>query len=103
MFEHRLASLLGLTIEELLALPERELRRWALYWNAEPWGPMRDNMHTAMMISELLRPHMKDFKAADPQRFMFENPEDVKEREAIAAQARFEALSRAQARKKLNG
>lgn len=51
--------MLGRTIDEVLELPERELLRWHRYWEAEPWGPYRDNLHAAMIVTELLKPHLK--------------------------------------------
>jgi len=60
LFEHRLAALLGRSLAELDDLPTRELARWAQYWNEEPWGAVRDNMHAAIIIMELLKPHLPE-------------------------------------------
>lgn len=45
---------------ELDELSVRELARWAQYWNEEPWGSVRDNMHAALIITELLKPHLPE-------------------------------------------
>ena len=80
LFEHRLAALLGLTLGELDALPARELERWALYWSEEPWGAYRDNLHAAMIVSELLKPHLQKDAKLSITDFMFEHEDDRKAR-----------------------
>lgn len=85
-------------------LPERELVRWRRYWAEEPWGPWRDNYHTAMMIGELMRPHLKDPRAAlDIGVYMLEPPHVTAKRKAanIAKTAQYmEAAARAEERRK---
>ena len=83
IFEHRLASLLGLTIGELLELPEREIRRWQKYWALEPWGPLRDNMHTAMLCMQVLRPHLPKNSKLKMDDFMLKDGKAQK-RKAVA-------------------
>jgi hypothetical protein len=29
----------------------RELDDWAAYWQVEPWGPFRDNLHAGLIAS----------------------------------------------------
>jgi hypothetical protein len=81
LFEHRLAALLGRSIGELDELPVRELERWSLYWIEEPWGPYRDNVHAALIVTELLRPHLKEGATLNMADFMLRHKED---RDAIA-------------------
>jgi hypothetical protein len=100
-----LGALLGRSIGEVLQLPHRELEDWGLYWKEEPWGAYRDNMHAALIIANLLRPHMEDpAKPIDLAAFMFENPEDRRERErartALQLRARAAADAAVAARKK---
>jgi len=52
-----------------------------MYWSEEPWGPMRDNMHAALIITELLRPHLKEGATLNMADFMLRPKED---RDAIA-------------------
>jgi hypothetical protein len=78
MFEHRLGGLLGLSVGQVLDLPESELIRWRKYWSEEPWGPYRDNVHTAMMIAELLRPHLAKGAKIEMEAFMLRHPDEVK-------------------------
>lgn len=51
-------------------MPSTEFDLWQQYWNQEPWGPYRDNLHTgiiAAMTYNMQRPkgkpplHAKDF------------------------------------------
>lgn len=86
-------------------MPQRELDSWQLFWNEEPWGAYRDNMHAALIIANLLRPHMEDpARAVDLHAFMFENPLDRRERErqatALQLQARAIADEAVAARKR---
>jgi hypothetical protein len=75
--------------------------RWQRYWNEEPWGALRDNMHAAMIVSELLKPHYRqDAKPLPMESFMFE----LKEQRDQAAAARFvaqlDAMARADSRRR---
>ena len=63
----------------------RELERWAKYWGEEPWGPLRDNMHAALIITELLKPHVKEGSTLNMADYLLRPKED---RDAIA-RARF--------------
>jgi len=85
MFEHRLAALLGRSLGELDELPARELERWATYWNEEPWGVYRDNMHAALIITELLKPHLKEGTTLNMDKFMLKPKADLDD----AARAKF--------------
>lgn len=59
----------------------RELERWARYWSEEPWGAQRDNMHAALIVTELLRPHLKEGATLNIADFIFRPKE---ERDALA-------------------
>lgn len=51
---HRLALGLGMTIGEIeTRMGAAELDDWLRYWQAEPWGATRDNLHAAMIASTL--------------------------------------------------
>lgn len=52
-----------------------------MYWSEEPWGALRDNMHAAMIITELLRPHLKGGATLNMADYLLRNKED---RDAIA-------------------
>lgn len=49
---------------------------WRRYWRAEPWGPWRDNMHTALLARELRRPQVRKGTRIDLDHFMMRDPGD---------------------------
>jgi hypothetical protein len=73
---------LGRSIVEIGRLTHRETERWKLYWREEPWGPMRDNTHAAMIVTELLKPHLKEGAKISIDDYLLKLPED---RDAEAA------------------
>lgn len=79
-------------MDTLLALPEREIERWRLYWNLEPWGAYRDNLHVAVLASTFLAPHVKEVPTTD--RFMLEPEWKIKQRQRQKVIAMMEAASR---------
>lgn len=56
------------------AMPRRVYDGWRLYWNEEPWGPWRDNLHTAVVARELARNVPGRRRAPDLQAFFYRNP-----------------------------
>jgi hypothetical protein len=82
------------------ALTYRELERWQRYWIEEPWGPLRDNMHAAMIVSELLKPHYREGATPLPMtHFLFELDEDRSARAAAQFVAQLEAMAAADERR----
>ena len=82
--------MLGLTLGQVRNLSVSEQDRWQRYWVEESWGPHRDNLHAALIVTELLKPHLGE--GAKPlllEDFMFKHPEDVEADRAklLAAQA----------------
>jgi hypothetical protein len=78
-----------------MELPERELRDWAIYWSEEPWGPYRDNLHAGLIISELMRPHLK--KGATPPRpdqYLFQSATDLKRKQTAQFVAQMNSAAR---------
>jgi hypothetical protein len=94
LFEHRLASLLGRSLSEIDELPVQELERWAKYWSEEPWGAYRDNLHAALIVSELLKPHLERGAKLSLLDFMFEHPEDRKKRSRAKLLTTLNALAK---------
>jgi hypothetical protein len=47
----------------------RELDDWTAYWQVEPWGPWRDNVHAGLIASVIAnvnrRPGSRAFSYAD--------------------------------------
>lgn len=73
-----MAALHGyLDIEEMKAqLSQRAYLGWQRYWDAEPWGPWRDNMHTALLAREIRRPQLRRGRTIDLDDFMVRSVED---------------------------
>lgn len=75
LFDYRLASLLGFAdIDAMKAsMSWRSYAGWRRYWDAEPWGAWRDNMHAAVIAREVRRttgrgsaPKLDVFMLRDP-------------------------------------
>jgi hypothetical protein len=76
-----------------------ELRRWSRYWNEEPWGAHRDNIHAAMLAIELRRPQSKKGVKLKIDDFMWKLPDDPDQKKR-EVKARFFETLRARAVKK---
>lgn len=72
-----MAALLGRTVKEMKdSLSQREYLSWQKYWQEEPWGPYRENLHAALIAREVRRPQLKkgakvtldDFMVISPRR-----------------------------------
>lgn len=71
LFDHRLAALLGCTVEEMLErLTPAQYHRWEVYWVHEPWGPWRDNLHAAIIAREVRAPYVRRGSQIDMDDFM---------------------------------
>jgi hypothetical protein len=57
------------------AMPQRLYSRWQSYFVAEPWGPWRDNMHTAILAREIRRT-IPGAKLPDMSVWMIRDPEE---------------------------
>lgn len=80
LFDHRLASLLGCTVEEMLErLTPAQYANWQRYWVEEPWGPWRDNLHAAIIARASISVWLKKGQTVDMDQFM------VRRRERDAA------------------
>jgi hypothetical protein len=47
----RISLLLGRPPSEVRALPLSDLQMLGAYWEAEPWGPWRDNLHAGLIAA----------------------------------------------------
>lgn len=56
------------------SLSQREYLMWRMYWDEEPWGPWRDNMHAAMICREVRRPQQERGTRIPLDQFMIEDP-----------------------------
>lgn len=65
----------------------------ARFWDHEPWGPWRDNMHAALICRELRRPYLKDpMKPTPLGEFMLREPEEIAQEKEEARQGRVKQL-----------
>jgi len=48
-----LASTLGRTVRELEGMPASEFLEWKEYFNIQPFGPWRDNLHAAIIAQHV--------------------------------------------------
>lgn len=55
------------------------MQDWAEYWTLEPWGAMRDNLHTGIVASLLYNVNRGNAEPRQPQDFMITDGESVKE------------------------
>ncbi len=49
--------MLGRAPSEVRRLPVRDVYLLRRYWDEEPWGPWRDNIHAAIIAREVIRPY----------------------------------------------
>lgn len=58
----------------MAGMPQRVFEGWRRYWNEEPWGAWRENLHTAVLAREIAKtvprrrstPELKDFFYRNP-------------------------------------
>lgn len=68
----RIALAFGMLPSEALSLPVSEYRMLEMYWEEEPWGPWRDNLHVGIVAREVLR--AGGFKVPKIDVFMLKKP-----------------------------
>lgn len=94
MFDHRLAALMGRTIfETKSSMGNCEYLSWQRYWNQEPWGAWRDNIHAAVIAREVRRPQLRRGSESKLDDFMVVNPAVRKRELKEKAFSLFEALA----------
>lgn len=55
----RMALALGLSPTEVGEMPARDFELLTRFYQQEPWGPWRDNMHAAIIAAEVRRPNLR--------------------------------------------
>lgn len=63
------------------SLTQREYLGWRKYWDVEPWGAKRDNLHAAIIAREIRRPQMRAGARVTLEEFMVRDPRE-RQREA---------------------
>jgi hypothetical protein len=79
-------------------LSQREFMRWRKYWEFEPWGPWRDNMHAALIARSVLQPHVKKGSKISLDDFMLMLPDLRRQKDQKEASARLVDMLRTIAR-----
>lgn len=57
-------------------MTQRSYLGWQRYWDQEPWGPWRDNLHAAIVAREVRRTRVKPSARVPLEQFMVRNPEE---------------------------
>lgn len=55
-------------------MTQRAYLGWQRYWEDEPWGPYRDNLHAALIAKEVRRPQLRKGATTKLDDFMISNP-----------------------------
>lgn len=71
------------------SMTQRAYLGWQRYWEEEPWGPYRDNLHAALIAKEVRRPQLRKGATTKLDDFMISNP---RARQADAARGLIEFL-----------
>lgn len=68
-----------LDIDEMKrSMTQRAYLGWQKYWDQEPWGPWRDNVHTGIIAREVRRGRVKPHTRITLEQFMVRNPSERK-------------------------
>lgn len=80
LFDYRLAALHGfLDIDQMKrSMTQRSYLGWRRYWDEEPWGPWRDNMHTAILAREIRRTRVRSNVRIELEQFLMRAPKSRK-------------------------
>lgn len=75
------------------------MQDWAEYWTLEPWGAMRDNLHTGIVASLLYNVNRGSAEPRQPQDFMITDADSKKETALQQFVARLRAVAKPKKRK----
>lgn len=76
----KLALALGKRVSEIEQWPASEVLEWYQFHAEEPFGPERDNLHSAMICSILInQARGKKKRPVRPEQFMIKPAEDVRQ------------------------
>ena len=91
-----MALALGLLPSEVEQMPARDFELLSAYWMHEPWGAWRDNLHAAIIATEIVRPNLKKGARVGVDTFMLRHPGEIEEerqaKQQSAARNVFQAL-----------
>lgn len=57
------------------SLTLRAYAKWQRYWEEEPWGPWRDNLHIAVLAREMRRPQQRPLTSISLEQFFYRTPD----------------------------
>jgi hypothetical protein len=57
------------------SMTQRSYLGWQRYWDVEPWGPWRDNVHAAIVAREVRRTRSKPNARLGLDPYMVKNPQ----------------------------
>lgn len=81
---------MGMLPSQVSDIPASDFDLLLEYWSEEPWGPWRDNLHTAIIAREVRRTAFKG--GLDLKNFMFKKPSEVLEASVKAKKGIFASL-----------
>lgn len=95
MFKHKLALALGRTIQEIdEGMSSAEFAQWMMYYQLEPFGAHRDNLHAAIIASLFANAHRGKGKPAfSVDDFMLKDRSEQKKAETAKTLLALDALS----------
>jgi hypothetical protein len=100
LFACRIAVQFGILPSEVAGIPVQDYDLLLRYWEVEPWGAWRDNLHAAIIAREVRRPYLRKGASNDLDDFMVMDPEIRRRRRLTALiQALRESGKRTERRK----
>jgi hypothetical protein len=84
IFRCRVALALGILPSEVASIPVEDYDLLLRFWEVEPWGAWRDNLHAAIIAREVRRPQMRRGATTQLDDFMVMDP-DIRRRRRMTA------------------
>jgi len=100
LFACRVAVQFGILPSEVDSIPVGDYDLLLRYWDAEPWGSWRDNLHAAIIAAQVRAPYLRKGASNDLSDFMVMDPEIRRRRRVTALVQALRAAGQAAARKK---
>lgn len=99
----RIADLLKIPPSQIDHLPAADVQLLARYWEEEPWGAWRDNLHAAMICREIRRAYYADRRIGPLDPFMIRKQEERRAQNLGGLVAALRAMAGAPKRKPATG
>ena len=86
---------LGKTVREIEEMPASEVEGWRAFYQIQPFGPWRDNYHSAMVAHILASANRNPHRAAPRlSEFMYKDAETAQRERELEAVAFFDIRSK---------